>query len=677
MSELRIGSWTLSAADLGPGNPLPPIRAVEELHAAQGMPDVPDEIANSFAYGHSPGILPYTVQDGYTRDRRPRGFRVAVLENEFLRATFLLELGGRLWSLVHKPSGRELLDVNPVFQPANLAIRNAWFSGGVEWNIGIIGHSPFTCSPLFAARVERPDGTPVLRMYEWERIRQVPFQIDVYLPDGSPVLFVRVCIANPHDRDVPMYWWSNMAVPETPDTRVIVPADAAYGFNYSQLGVVPVPKVDGTDITYAANIGRSTDFFFHVPERQRPWIAALDGAGSGLVQVSTGRLRGRKLFVWGMGIGGRNWQEFLSQPGQAYVEIQAGLARTQMEYLRMPASAEWSWLEAYGLVEADPAAVHGSDWARAWQAVEDALERLISRTDLDSELERGAEFADEPPVALLQRGSGWGALERFRREASGEPPFCSEALVFDDESLGEAQDPWIGLLHHGALSESDPDAAPSGFVVQVEWHELLEDAVGAGRGANWLSWLHLGVMRHHSGDRDGARCAWEESLGQVRTPWALRNLAVLALEGERVDDAAELYIAACRLRPSLLPLATECGRALIDVGRPRAWLELLAELPESVRAAGRVRLLEARAALAVGDLGTVERVLAEKPVIDDLREGEVSLSHLWFAFHEQRLSAAEDVPMDDVLRARVRREFPVPKEFDFRVAAVESSEEPT
>ncbi|MCZ7665985.1 MAG: DUF5107 domain-containing protein [Chloroflexi bacterium] len=44
--------------------------------------------------------------------------------------------------MLHKPSGRELLAKNPVFQPANLALRNAWFSGGIEWNIGAIGHSP-------------------------------------------------------------------------------------------------------------------------------------------------------------------------------------------------------------------------------------------------------------------------------------------------------------------------------------------------------------------------------------------------------------------------------------------------------------------------------------------------------------------------------------------------------
>src|SRR5262245_17487213 len=135
----------MQAADLGPENPLPPLVSTHDLHATGAMPGVPDNMLKNMAYGHVSNILPYTLQDRYSRVRQPRDFRVAVLENETLRATFLLEFGGRLWSLVHKPSARELLDVNPVFQPANLAIRNAWFSGGVEWNIGITGHSPLTC----------------------------------------------------------------------------------------------------------------------------------------------------------------------------------------------------------------------------------------------------------------------------------------------------------------------------------------------------------------------------------------------------------------------------------------------------------------------------------------------------------------------------------------------------
>jgi hypothetical protein len=625
----------------------------------------------NMSYGHTPGILPYTMQDRYGRHLSPRAFSVAVLENEWLRAVFLLEFGGRLWSLEHKPTQRELLYVNPVFQPANLATRNAWFSGGVEWNIGVIGHCPFTCSPLFAARLQRNDGTPVLRMYEWERIRQVPFQIDACLPAGSPVLLLQVRIANPHDRRVPMYWWSNVAVPETPETRVIVPADKAYSFGYGGGGLrpVPIPHAEGIDVTYPTHIRRSADFFFHLPDDQRPWIAALDDGGTGLVQVSTGRLKGRKLFVWGTGVGGRTWQSFLSRPGQAYIEIQAGLARTQMEYLLMPAGAEWTWLEAYGLMEADPGGVHGPNWARARTSVEEALERLIPQAALEREFQAARTFADRPPQEILQRGSGWGALERLRRESAEEPPFCSPGLAFDTQSLTEEQRPWIELLSTGTMPAMDPTAEPHGYLVQAQWQALLEGAVEKEGAGHWLEWLYLGVMRYHGADLEGAGRAWRRSLADVDTPWARRNLAALARESGHLDRAAQLYVAAVRQRPDLLPLAVECGQVLIEAGQPSDWLNLLAELAPQVRTAGRIRLLEGQAALAAGKLDRVEELFLERPVIVDLREGERSLSHLWFEYHARCLSMEEGLPVDDALCARVRREFPVPRRLDFRMSS--------
>jgi tetratricopeptide (TPR) repeat protein len=665
MSELKIKTWSMPAADLGPENPFPPLLSNQELHIAQSVdPVVPGEIRQNMTYGHLPSILPYAMQDGYNRERKPRDFRAAVLENDILSATFLLDLGGRLWSLYHKPSQRELLSVNPVFQPANLALRNAWFSGGVEWNIGTIGHSPFTCAPLFAARLDGPDGTPVLRMYEWERIRQVTYQIDAWLPDDSPVLFVRVCIRNPNAREIPMYWWSNMAVPETPDTRVIVPADSAYRYTYDHLDVIPVPNQAGLDYTYATRNGRAADFFFHIPDDSWPWIAALDGNGTGLVQVSTQRLKGRKLFVWGMGRGGRKWQEFLSVPGQNYLEIQAGLARTQLEHLPMPGHTEWEWLEAYGLLEAEESQVHGPDWKGAIGAIEVSLQKLIPRSKLEAELLQCKSFSNKPPVEMIQHGSGWGALECLRREKQGEQPFASSGLQFDEGSLGDAQSAWLELLKTEKFPETNSPPMGS-FMVQSEWKALLENAVET--SPNWLACLHLGLMRHYTGDFVGAQQAWSQSLALKRNPWALRNLGMLALAADQLDIAVEHYLEAVHLAPDLPALAVECGKALIEANRPQEWIDLLPSFSGSIRARGRMRLLEARTRLALGQIDQAGEIVETLPVIADIREGELSLSQLWLEYSVQRLSRQQNRPITPELISQARRQFPLPVSLDFRM----------
>jgi len=670
MSELRIETLVMPAAEVGPENPLPPLKSAGDVHVVdQAISGIPEEMLRNIAYGRVASLLPYTMQDRYTRQRTSRDFLVAILENEILRATFLLEVGGRLWSLYHKPSGRELLEVNPVFQPANLALRNAWFSGGVEWNIGTTGHSPFTCSPLFAARVETPEGMPILRLYEWERLRQVPFQIDAYLPDGSPVLFVSVRITNPHQETVPMYWWSNIAVPETPRTRVITPSSTAYSFGYGGAGLakVPVPVLDGVDISYPTNIRRAADFFFHIPDGARPWITALDEEGRGLVQVSTARLKGRKLFLWGTGEGGRRWQTFLSEPGHAYIEIQAGLARTQLEHLPMPAQSEWTWVEAYGLMEADPAVVHGSDWQRASGSIAQRTEALIPDAVLQQELARCSRRFDQPPVDMIQRGSGWGALQLLARQREGHPAFCSQGLIFDRASLGEAQQPWVSLLETGLMPVADPLDEVVGYVVDPMWRDRLEQAVHSDAD-NWLQWLHLGVMRYHAGDQSGAGDAWHRSMARTGNPWAARNLAVLACEEGLADEAVAHYTAALAYIPGHLPLVIESGRQLLSLGRAEDWLTLVDALPLSVRRVGRVRLLEGRAALETGDLDRVALLFDGTLVVDDLREGELSLSELWFEYHTRRLSRDEGLPIDDALRAQVRRDTPVPAFLDFRMS---------
>jgi tetratricopeptide (TPR) repeat protein len=656
VTSLTLGTLRLPAASFGAANPLPPLTRTSDVHEQRPIEVDDDEMRAGIAYGHLPTLLPYLVQDGYDRVREERDVEVAVLENDVLRATFLPGLGGRLWSLVHLPTGRELLHRNPILQPANLALRNAWFAGGVEWNLGTTGHTTLTCEPLHTVRVAGADGSPVLRMYEYERTRELVYSLDVSLPPGSPVLLVAVRILNPTTRTVPVYWWSNAAVPETDGLRVVVPAESAYHYAYdSGLQVVPVPEDGGQDISFPASAPSPADWFFDCRAADRPWISAVDADGRGLLQVSTKRLVGRKLFVWGRSVGGRRWQEFLSGEDRPYVEIQAGLARTQLEHLPLPAGESWSWVEAYGMAEVDPAEARGP-WASAQDAVRRVADALAPAAVLERELDQAAARADQPAEEVLRPGSGWGALEQHRRRAAGEPLLPAAGTPWTDDTLGTEQEPWLALVSTGELPDADPARPPRSYVVGPAWAPLLESAP-----EHWATWLHRGVARWHAGAHEDARAATEASLAQELTPWALRNLAAMEHQAGDVRAAADHYRRAHALAPVERALTVEAMQALVDADRPDEALALLEGVPTPVRAHGRVRLLELRAALRAGDLDRAGTILDSDLVVDDLREGEDSLADLWEDFHRAR--GTTPVP-------------PLPSRLDFRmhVAAAASGD---
>ncbi|EFH28988.1 MULTISPECIES: DUF5107 domain-containing protein, partial [Streptomyces] len=501
VTTIRRDVLTLPAAPLGPDNPLPPLRLLHEVHRidVRERDDLPRDMARQAGYGQLGSLLPVRVRDGYGRERAPREFEAIVIENDRLRATVLPGLGGRVASLLHKATGRELLYRNPVFQPANFALNGAWFSGGIEWNIGATGHTTLSCAPLHAARVPAPDGGEMLRLWEWERLRDLPFQVDLWLPDGSDFLYVGVRVRNPHERPVPAYWWSNIAVPE--GRRVLAPAEEAWQFGHEHhLRRVPVPP-DPLDSPYAA------DYFYDLPDARRRWIAALDPDGHGLAQTSTDLLRGRKLFVWGTGGGGRRWQEWLTEPGTGgYCEIQAGLARTQLEHVRLDAESEMAWLEAYGPLSAPPVPAEA----------EARLAAVLPRAAVDAAYAAWRPYADTEPGETLAVGSGWGALEVLRAgwKLPGTP--------FDESTLGQAQAPWLELLRTGSFPEPRRVRPPGDTLGAPHWRYMLETAP-----ATPLTEYHLGVAQWHAGDRAQAVRSWERGLELAPSRWPLlRCLAV-------------------------------------------------------------------------------------------------------------------------------------------------------
>ena len=669
MSELTIQTLSLPSAELGAPSPLPPIHRRRPPAPSTFGTDLTDDLRKRMAYGHVATLLPYQMQDGYARNYSHHAHPVAVLENHWMRAVFLLNHGGRLWSLVHKPSNTELLANSPNLTFCNLGLRNAWFRGGVEWNLGTIGHSPLTCSPVFAARLDDDPGQPVLRLYEWERLRDVIVQIDAWLSEDVPVLFVRPRLINPGADAVPMYWWSNLAVRLTPDMRVLAPASGMYLLQDAQQGLRyrPVPVWDGCDVTYPQNWQKASDLFFDVKPGVLPWIVAVTADGEGILHLSEESLPGRKLWVWGASQGGRNWQSFLCPEAEPYIEIQAGLTRTQLEHIPLAARSDRAWVEAIGYLRIDSVQTHGLDWDAACRHVEQAIRELLPPRRMSAASQLGAGRADRAPGSILHRGSGWGSLERHRRALEGQGGLDWDAVPFDDLALGSEQEPWLRLLHEGAIPTAPPLQPPQGYVVGDAWQARLERSLqDAGKGT-WLAWLYLGVMQWFSGEDAGAEASWRRSLSETWTPWACRNLAVLHWEQGRMSEAADLMLAACLSLPSQLELLIECGTALIEADRSSAWLDLLASAPKAIRTHGRIRLLEAQAALKEGELHTVEAFLRERIVPDDLREGETTLTELWFELQRARWGDRIRVDAHGGIEEFDRAQCPIPPELDFAI----------
>lgn len=674
MTELRVEPLTIPGARLGDENPLPFFRDPAVSMPVRAAGSLPAEKRHLLGWETAFRVLPYRMQDQYTRDREPLVFRSVVLENEYLKATFLPEMGGRLISLFYKPLQRELLHRNPVFRPANLAIRNAWFSGGIEWNIGQYGHTFTTCSPLFAGVIQGAQGEPGLRLYEFERCKRLFWQIDITLPPGLPFLVAYTRVLNPNPGDTPMYWWTNIAVNEAPGVRVLAPASQAIYVDFEKGGhafgctdLPGLPSLQGADGTYALNSTFANEFFFQCDGTDLPWEAALDLQGQGFIEASTGFLRYRKLFCWGSHAGGRHWQEFLSQPGEAYLEIQAGLAPTQVHGLVMPANTAWDWTQVFGFIEADPARVHSPDWPTAWKTVDAALKAKISPAQIFALEQAARSRADLPASEILQYGSGWGALELRRRAVHpGDVPIPA-SFVFPDHTLGPQQDRWLALLEHGTLPEQDPARPPGEWMVQPEWQALLENSLRE-NNPNWFALLHLGVMRLEAFDEAGAASAWEESIRLKPSLWAYRNLAILRLRQKDESAALEYYRQAWQLAvaSSTLPgaLAVEYLQLLVATRQYALGMEVYALLPAQARDADRVQILRGQIAMQLGNLDAVEQVLQRNYAV--VREGEITLTDLWFELHARRLSVQTGEPLTQALRLKVRAELKPPTRIDFR-----------
>ena len=653
MNTITFEKFKIKGANLGEASCLPDIKNDEYIRAPFTiLPEVTAEERKYIGKGMIPTLLPYQVQNQYDRARVDLELDAAVLENEYLKATFVTSMGGRLWSLYDKKAGRELLYANDVFQPGNLALRNAWISGGVEWNIGIKGHNMWTCSPLFAEELKDKDGNSMLRMYEYERIRGVVYSITAKLE--KDVLLVHPEIENTSDKEVYMYWWSNIAVDETPDTRVISPCSKSFWCAYEEgayyLGNAGIPVNEGVDVTYTMNLERSRDFFYKIPENEKKWITAVDETGYGLIHMSTPELTGRKVFAWGEGEGGKHWNEWRSDCGKKYIEIQAGILKTQLEYFPMAAKATLSWTEGYGAFQGNPEILHGKEW-------NGVIDEVKSHIGEQQKIVEDAVFETDGKSELKYMGSGWGAIENMVREIP-----VSSHLDFPKASLNEECAEWVKLLETGELDAPDKNIPIKSYVKGGIWIEKLKAATDS-----WYKFNQLGVTIWTTyNDLDTAYDMFLKSVELEPNAWSYRNLAQIEKnEYRNYEKAVEFMEKAIAEKNDYQPLWVNYAEALVAVKNFKKWTEVYEnDIPENLKTNGRLKMLYALALVEVDRYEESLAILMDNFIMPDIKEGEFSISHIWLSIHRKKL-ATEGITKitDDEIYAK----YPLPYELDFRM----------
>ena len=577
-------------------------------------------------YGNVNTILPYTMQDDYVRGSEKIKLDTAVLENDKIKATFLIGYGARLWSLFDKETGRELLHRNEVFRPSNLAVRNAWFAGGVEWNIGFRGHTPFTFDNVFAEELYDEDlGCPVLKFFEWERKRKAAYFVYAYLPDGSDRLMIRVKIKNYSGEDVPMYWWSNIAVPETTDTRVIVPSKYSWAHTYVPgITKTPVPYSERTDVTYSVQHVISKDFFFHIDKEQRKYIAAVDKNGFGLLHLSSPRLKSRKLFVWGMRRSYRNWQDLLSKNAHPYIEIQGGIAQTQMECIKMPKDAEWDWIETYGKISVNPEMAHSKDWNEAVKCTNDFasnFDNLIS----EDELSRARKY-DTLEGKRIANGSGWAKVENAIRKENG----VDIMPEFENVTLSEAEQMWVDLIDGKFPCPADDKNIPVSFSVDNAFLSLLENYVQKNAN-NWFALYTLAVGYAGLDMNDKAMELAKKSAEIYKSKYNIRLIACLYNENDN-ENAVKYIKEAFEMSDKDYCLTKETFEILRNYGRYDDIISYYNSLDTAMKNRGRMKMYALNAYIQTKNYEECEKLVSEKFVVDDLREGEQMFTKMWYDF---------------------------------------------
>lgn len=281
------------------------------------------------------GVYPYVSYSETSNRPVLKNYRFVVLENDKVKATICPDLGGKVTSLVHKPSGRETLYKPDVIRYTRILPRFYFVAGGIEVSFPI-SHTPVQNEKVMY-RIDRTPDRVYVTCGERELRFGMQWSVEYSLGSGDEFLTQRAMFYNPGTVAYPWMSWSNAALPSAPDTRYDFPKGEVLSHASTVDTIDWVKEGPKTE----ADIKEMTGYFWKTRDANA-FGAYTPSLGSGLYHVAAEKIApGMKLWSYGVGEDS-TWSTLSTARHQPYVEIQGGPIGDQSIKLELqPKETRW------------------------------------------------------------------------------------------------------------------------------------------------------------------------------------------------------------------------------------------------------------------------------------------------------------------------------------------------
>jgi tetratricopeptide (TPR) repeat protein len=228
----------------------------EKLVLPTYLPHPPDRnpmfLEKRVYQGSSGRVYPLPFTDRIAEKPVAREWTAVWIENEFLRALVLPEIGGRIHRLLDKTNGYDAIYYQPVIKPALVGLAGPWISGGIEFNWPQ-HHRPATFLPVDFEIEAHADGSKTIWCSDHDPMCRMKGMHGVCLHPGKSYLELKVRACNRTPFRQTFLWWANVATRVHEGYQSFFPPDVYYVADHARRSMSEYPLAQG--FYYGVNYG--------------------------------------------------------------------------------------------------------------------------------------------------------------------------------------------------------------------------------------------------------------------------------------------------------------------------------------------------------------------------------------------------------------------------------------